>query len=114
MTCRYAKKQQLLPTKLPKITEFFGKRIASFQQKNTIATIKLRTAVKNNDLTVVAEYASVMEAEMTRSLLESEGIPSEIENEYMSSLYPTGAIPSKLMVRGSDLERARAVIDSHL
>lgn len=67
--------------------------------------------MKNEELAVLAEYNTVMEAELAKSLLGSAGIESEIENEYMSSLYPTGVIPSKLMVRNEDLEQARQIIE---
>lgn len=67
----------------------------------------------DNNLTILAEYGSVMEAEMDKSLLASVGIAAEIENEYMSSLYPTGAIPAVLLVSEHDLARARTILDRH-
>lgn len=51
-----------------------------------------------------------MEAELAKSVLGSAGIYSEIENEFMSSLYPTGVIPSKLLVKEEDAEQARKLL----
>lgn len=65
----------------------------------------------NNDLTLLAQYNTSMEAELAKSLLGSAGIESEIENEIMSSLYPTGVIPCKLMVHEKDVELARQLIE---
>ena len=59
---------------------------------------------------VVATYNSVMEAEISKSKLESNGIWSEIRNEYMSAIYPTGAMPAELVVRSGDLQRAQETL----
>ena len=58
-------------------------------------------------LVVLATYNSPMEAEVEKSKLESEGIWCDIRNEYMATFYPTGALPAQLVVRSSDLERAK-------
>lgn len=68
------------------------------------------TTMTDNALTLLAEYNTSMEAELAKSLLGSAGIFAEIENEYMSSLYPTGVIPTKLLVREADLEQARRLL----
>ena len=59
---------------------------------------------------VVATYNSVMEAEIDKSKLESTGIWCDIRNEYMAALYPTGAMPAELIVRSSDVEKARQAL----
>lgn len=66
--------------------------------------------MRDETLVVLAEYNSLMEAEITKSILDSAGIESTIRNEYMSTLYPTGAMPAQVVVRESDVERARALL----
>ena len=61
-------------------------------------------------MVVVATYNSVVEAEMNKSKLERAGIWSTIRNEYMSALYPTGAMPAELVVRSGDLEKAQRAL----
>lgn len=62
-------------------------------------------------LVVLSEYNTSFEAEVAKSVLSSAGIYCEIENEIMSSLYPTGVIPSKLLVREEDAEQARKLLN---
>ena len=50
-----------------------------------------------------------MEAELAKSLLQSAGIYAELENEFMSTLYPP-AVPCRLMVYEEDLEQAKALL----
>ena len=50
-----------------------------------------------------------MEAEMAKSLLCSAGIEAQIENEFMSSLYPP-AVPCRLVVYEEDLEEAKEIL----
>jgi len=66
--------------------------------------------MRDETLVVLAEYNSLMEAEITKSILDSAGIESTIRNEYMSTLYPTGAMPAQVVVRESDVERASALL----
>lgn len=66
--------------------------------------------MKEGNMVVLSEYNTSMEAELAKSVLGSAGIYSEIENEFMSSLYPTGIIPSKLLVREEDAEQARKLL----
>ena len=66
--------------------------------------------MKDSNLTVVAEYNTEFEAEMAKSLLDSENIYAEIEDRYMSSIYPTGVIPSRLLVYEEDADRASALL----
>lgn len=67
--------------------------------------------MEQNELTVLAVFNTTMEAELAKSLLGSAGIDAEIDNEYMSALYPTGVIPCKLMVRECDIEQARELLN---
>ena len=60
-------------------------------------------------LVVLAEYKSPMEAELAKSLLTSAGIYAELENEFMSTLYPP-AVPCRLMVCEEDLEQAKGLL----
>lgn len=66
--------------------------------------------MKENNLVVISEYNTPMEAELAKTVLGSAGIYTEIENEIMSTLYPTGIIPSKLLVREEDAEQARKLL----
>lgn len=61
-------------------------------------------------LVVLAEYNSIMEAEITKSILDSAGIESTIRNEYMSTIYPIGTMPAQVVVRESDVEKAQALL----
>ena len=60
-------------------------------------------------LVVLAEYNTVAEAEIAKSLLESAGIEVSLRNELMSSNYPM-AIPVQLVVREEDYETARGLL----
>ncbi len=61
------------------------------------------------ELVVVAEYNSAVEAEMAKSILACAGIHSQIDNEYMTTLYP-GVIRARLVVNDSDYKQARALL----
>ncbi len=61
-------------------------------------------------MVVLAEYNSITEAEITKSILDSAGIWSTIQNEYMSSIYPPGVAPAAVTVRSSDLEKAKELL----
>lgn len=65
--------------------------------------------MENRILVVLAEYSSPMEAELAKSLLQSAGIYAEIENEFMSTLYPP-AVPCRLMVCEEDLDQAKTLL----
>ncbi len=66
--------------------------------------------MKDETLVILQEYNSVTGAEIAKSILDSAGVYSTIRNEYMSSIYPIGAMPAQLMVCESDLERARTLL----
>ena len=53
--------------------------------------------MQTDDFLVLAEYNSAIEAEMAKSILACAGIHAQIENEYMTTLYP-GVIRARLVV----------------
>ena len=66
--------------------------------------------MRDETLVVLAEYNTLMEAEITKSILDGAGIESTIRNEYMSTLYPVGTMPAQIVVRESDMERAQSLL----
>ena len=46
--------------------------------------------MQDDTLVVLAEYNTITEAEIAKSMLDSAGIWSTIRNEYMSAIYPIG------------------------
>ena len=68
--------------------------------------------MQNQELIVIAEYNSYIEAEMAKSVIISAGIYAEIRNEYMSTAYAV-AIPPQLLVPYEDVEQARALLRIH-
>lgn len=69
--------------------------------------------MNKENLIVLRTYDSVNDAEWNRSLLEAEGIFSMVQNEIMSTLYPTGVIPAQLIVRAEDEARAREILEAY-
>lgn len=65
--------------------------------------------MQDNDLIVIAEYCTSMEAETAKSALTDAKIHAEIYNEHTSDIY-LGAIPAQLLVRRDDALRARKVL----
>ena len=68
--------------------------------------------MQNQELIVIAEFNSYIEAEMAKSVIISAGIYAEIRNEYMSTAYAV-AIPPQLLVPYEDVEQAKALLRSH-
>ena len=66
--------------------------------------------MKEESQSVLAEYHTLMEAEIAKSMLDSAGIESTIRNEYMSTIYPIGTMPAQLVVRKEDFERAQDLL----
>jgi hypothetical protein len=62
-----------------------------------------------DELIVVAEYSTAVEAEMSKSILACAGIHAKIENEYMTTLYP-GVVRARLVVNDSDYRQARTLL----
>lgn len=65
--------------------------------------------MQTEELVVIAEYNSSVEAEMAKSILSCAGIRVEIRNSLMSNIYP-GVIPSQLVVAGEDAEQAKELL----
>lgn len=63
-----------------------------------------------DNLVVLQSYDNIMQAEIAKSILDSAGIYCMLRNEYMSMVYPTGAMPSQLMVRSEDIEQAHKLL----
>lgn len=58
---------------------------------------------------VVAEYNTLAEAEIAKSILQSANIWVDIRNEYMSTLNAIGGAAT-IVVRSEDLEAARKAL----
>ena len=65
--------------------------------------------MQTQELVVIAEYNSYLEAEMAKSIVASAGIYAEIRNEYMSTAYAV-AIPPQLLVPYDDAEQAKVLL----
>ena len=65
-----------------------------------------------DELVVVAEYNTAVEAEMAKSIVASAGIYAEIRNEYMSTAYAV-AIPPQLLVPYDDADQAKTLLRLH-
>ena len=68
--------------------------------------------MQTEEFVVLAEYASAVEAEMAKSILACAGIRAQIENEYMTTLYP-GVIRAKLVVFEKDYKQAKTLLRIH-
>ena len=81
---------------------------------NKMLNFKYRTkterVMQDDTLVVLAEYNTVTEAEIAKSMLDSAGIWSTIRNEYMSAIYPLGTMPAQVVVREEDYEKAKAML----
>ena len=81
---------------------------------NKMLNFKYRTkterVMQDDTLVVLAEYNTVTEAEIDKSMLDSAGIWSTIRNEYMSAIYPIGTMPAQVVVRADELEKARTLL----
>ena len=65
--------------------------------------------MQTEELVVIAEYNSSVEAEMAKSILSCAGIRVEMRNSLMSNIYP-GVIPSQLVVASEDAEQAKELL----
>lgn len=77
---------------------------------NFIYRIKTEKIMQDDSLVVLAEYNTVTEAEIAKSMLDSAGIWSTIRNEYMSAIYPIGTMPAQVVVREEDYEKAKNLL----
>ena len=62
--------------------------------------------MQDETMVVLAEYNTVTEAVIAKSMLDSAGIWSMIRNEYMSAIYPIGTMPAQVVVREEEIGRA--------
>lgn len=62
-----------------------------------------------DELVVVAEFATAVEAEMAKNILACAGIHAQIDNEYMSTLYP-GVVRARLVVPERDYGQAKILL----
>lgn len=63
----------------------------------------------DEELVVVAEYGSAVEAEMARNILACAGIESYVNGEYMTTIYP-GVIRSRLLVSTDKYKQAKILL----
>ncbi|MFI3304659.1 MAG: DUF2007 domain-containing protein [Rikenellaceae bacterium] len=70
--------------------------------------------MKLDKMVLIMEYDSVTSAEMAKSILDSAGIWTMINNEYMSTIYPTGIMPAQLIVMEADVERAKRLLEKSM
>ncbi len=61
-------------------------------------------------MVVLKEYDVLSKAEMAKMLLDNEGMWCMVNNEYMSTIYPTGIAPAQLITRQEDAERALDIL----
>ncbi len=66
--------------------------------------------MQDDSMIVLAEYNTVTEAEIAKSMLDSAGIWSTIRNEYMSAIYPIGTMPAQVVVKKEDYEKAQNLL----
>ena len=57
--------------------------------------------MQDETMVVLAEYNTITEAEIAKSM---------IRNEYMSAIYPIGTMPAQVVVREEDAEKAKAML----
>ena len=70
--------------------------------------------MQDETMVVLAEYNTITEAEIAKSMLDSAGIWSMIRNEYMSAIYPIGtgrphASAGRIRLRPAFRERHSAI-----
>ncbi len=64
------------------------------------------------DLVVVASYATAIEAHLTKTLLESEGIPCLIANEYVAIPWANMLYNVEVKVSAEDANHATEILES--
>ena len=61
-------------------------------------------------LVVLQEFDSPTMAYIAKSILDCADVFCVLHDEYVSTIYPTGSFPVKLMVRAEDLECAERLL----
>ena len=69
------------------------------------------TSTTSTSLVVLEAFDSPMQAEIAKSILDCAGIYCTLHDEYLSSIYTIGAFPTRLMVRGEDIDEARRLLE---
>jgi hypothetical protein len=66
-----------------------------------------------DDVVIVRKYASEMDAEISRLLLEANEIPAAVLRDSAGGMLPAMSLlfPVRLAVRAEDAERARCLLD---
>ncbi len=64
-------------------------------------------------MVVLVEYNNITEAEMARSILDNAHVWCMINNEFMSTIYPSGAFPAQLVVKREDEALAAELLELH-
>lgn len=65
--------------------------------------------MQQEQFVVLAEYNTLAEAEITKTILQSAGLWVDIRNEYMSSLNPIAGA-ARVVVRTEDKDEAEALL----
>lgn len=65
----------------------------------------------NESMVVLKLYDNTTQALIAKSMLDSAGIFSVLNDEYMSTLYTTAAFPIRLMVREVDAQEAMTLLE---
>ena len=65
----------------------------------------------SDELVTVSTHATMVEAEVAKSILEMDGIEAHIHAPHANALYPGVRGEIKLQVRTSDLQRALVVLE---
>lgn len=66
--------------------------------------------MKHDTMVVLTEYDTITQAEIAKSFLDKAGIWSMINNEYMSTIYPTGIMPAQIIVMQQDRSAAQKIL----
>lgn len=69
-----------------------------------------------SEIVLAATFPNIQAAAIAKGMLDSYGIPSFVDNEIMSTVYPIGFNAlgeARLMVNTSDLDRALKLLDEH-
>ncbi|MBQ2843651.1 MAG: DUF2007 domain-containing protein [Alistipes sp.] len=65
--------------------------------------------MQQEEFVVLAEYNTLAEAEITKSILQSAGLWVDIRNEYMSALNPISGA-ARVVVRSRDITEAEQLL----
>lgn len=65
--------------------------------------------MQQEEFVVLAEYNTLAEAEITKSILQSAGLWVDIRNEYMSALNPISGA-ARVVVRNRDITEAEQLL----